>query len=68
MFFRLKGGPHLFQSCLCLARNSLPLVTKEMHLSFKNLVLTNALSLQISLMDIHHDASFRSILEDDFIF
>ncbi len=39
-----------------------------MHLSFESLVVTNAPSLQTFFMDIHHDTSFRSILEDDSIF
>ncbi len=38
-----------------------------MHPSFESLVIFNALGLYASLMDTHHDTSFRSILEDDFI-
>jgi len=38
-----------------------------MHLVFKSLVITNAPSLQAPLMDIHHDTSLRSILEDNSI-
>jgi len=38
-----------------------------MHLFFKGLAITNAPSLHASLMDIHHDTSFRSILKYDFI-
>jgi hypothetical protein len=38
-----------------------------MHLSFESLAVTNTLSLQVFLMDIHHDTSFEFILEDDFI-
>jgi len=38
-----------------------------MHLSFKSLTVTSVQSLQASLMDIHHNISFRSILEDDLI-
>jgi hypothetical protein len=38
-----------------------------MHRSFENLVITDASSLQASLMDIHHNTSFKSILEDDSI-
>jgi hypothetical protein len=38
-----------------------------MHLSFKNFVVINSLGLQASLMDIHYDTSFKSILEDDSI-
>jgi len=41
--------------------------TKEMHPAFENLVVTSAPSLHASLMDIHHDTSLRSILEDDSI-
>jgi hypothetical protein len=48
-------------------RNGLPPVVKEMHLSFENLAITNTLGLHFSLMDFHHDTSFRSILEDDSI-
>jgi hypothetical protein len=39
----------------------------EMHPSFESLVVIGASSLQATLMDIHHDTSFRSILEDDSI-
>jgi hypothetical protein len=38
-----------------------------MHLSFESLVVINTLGLQIFLMDIHHDTSFKTILEDDSI-
>ncbi len=38
-----------------------------MHLSFESLAITSAPNLQVSLMDIHHDTSFRSILEDNSI-
>jgi hypothetical protein len=38
-----------------------------MHPSFESLVVINTLRLHASLMDIHHDASFRDILEDDSI-
>jgi hypothetical protein len=40
----------------------LPIV-REMHLSFES--LTIIVTLQASLMDIHHDTSLRSILKDD---
>jgi hypothetical protein len=39
-----------------------------MHPSFESLAIIDAPSPQASLMDIHHDTSFRSILEDDSIF
>jgi hypothetical protein len=32
--FQVEGGPHLFQSCLHLMRNDLPLALREMHISF----------------------------------
>jgi hypothetical protein len=48
-------------------QDGLPLIAKKMHLSFENLVVTDALGLQASLMDFHHDTSLRSILEDDSI-
>jgi hypothetical protein len=57
----------MFQSCLCVAQDDLPLEVKEMHLSFESLVVTSALGLQASLMDIHFDTSLRFILEDDSI-
>jgi hypothetical protein len=38
-----------------------------MELSFESLAITNTPSLYASLMDIHHDTSFGSILEDDSI-
>jgi hypothetical protein len=66
--FKVEGGPHLLQSCLCVIRNSLPSEARKMHLSFESLVIIGAPSLQGSLMDIHHDTSFRPILEDDSTF
>jgi hypothetical protein len=36
-----------------------------MHPSFESLTIINAPSLQTFFMDIHHDTSFRFILEDD---
>jgi len=38
-----------------------------MHLFFKNLAIIGTLGLHASLMDIHHNTSFRSILKDDSI-
>jgi hypothetical protein len=38
-----------------------------MHLSFESLVITHAPNLHASLMDVHHNTSLRSILEDDSI-
>jgi hypothetical protein len=38
-----------------------------MHLFFENLVVIGVPRLHASLMDIHHDTSFRAILEDDSI-
>jgi hypothetical protein len=38
-----------------------------MHPSFESLILIGTLGLLASLMDIHHNKSFRSILEDDSI-
>jgi len=43
---------------------SLSPIVGKMHLSFESLVVTNALSMNAFFMDIHHDTSFRSILED----
>ncbi len=65
--FHVEGGSHLLQFCLHVVQNCLPLAIRDMHLSFKNLAITSAPSLQTSLMEIHHDTSFRSILEDDSI-
>ncbi len=64
MFFRLKG-PHLFRSCLHAMQNGLPPTVRKMHPSFESLTIINAPSLQTFFMDIHHDTSFRFILEDD---
>jgi hypothetical protein len=58
---------HLFHFCLRVAQDGLPSTTKDMHLSFENMAVTNALCLQTSLMDFHHDTSFRYILKDDSI-
>ncbi len=64
MFIRLKGDPHLLQSCLCVARNGFLPIVREMHPYFESLTIISTPSLQTSLMDIRHDTSFRSILED----
>jgi hypothetical protein len=42
---QVEGGSHLLQSCLHAVQNGFPPITKEMHLSFENLVVINALSL-----------------------
>jgi len=69
MFFQVEKGPYLIQSCLGAIWNSLnPLVIKKMHLSFEILTIIDTPNLQASLMDIHHDTSFRSILKNDSIF
>jgi hypothetical protein len=67
MFLRLRGGAHMFQSCLHVVQNGLLPTIREIHLSFENLVIINALNLHASLMDIHHDTSLRYIFEDDSI-
>ncbi len=61
---QVERGPHLLQSYLRAAQNGLPLVTREILPSFESLTVTGALGLQVFLMDIHHDTSFRSMLED----
>ncbi len=66
--YQVEGGPHLFQSCFHAARDNLPLATKKIHPSFESLAVINAPSLHASLMDIHHNTSFKPILEDDSIF
>jgi len=65
--FQVERGSHLLQSCLCAARDGLLPVANEMHSSFEILVIIDALGLQTSLINIHHDTFLRSILEDDFI-
>ncbi len=64
---QVERDPHLLQSCFRVAQGGLPLATKEMHLSFESLTITGALNLQASLMDIHHDTFFKSILKHDSI-
>ncbi len=64
---QVERGPHLLYSCLCATRNGLPHVTKEMHLFFESLTITDTPSLQTSLMEFHHNMSLRSNLEDDSI-
>jgi hypothetical protein len=59
--FQVEKAPHFFQSCYYVIRDSLPPVIKVMHLFFECLVIINAPSLHASLMDIHHDTSFRFI-------
>jgi hypothetical protein len=65
--FQVKRGPHLFQSCLNVAQDGLPLAIRGMDFSFENLVVTGTSGFQASLMDIHHNTSLRCILEDDSI-
>jgi len=38
-----------------------------MHPSFESLAVISTLGVEASLMEIHHNTSFRSILEDDFM-
>jgi hypothetical protein len=57
----------MLQSYLCEAQNGFLPIVKEMHLSFESLTITGTLGLYTSLMDIHHDVSFKFILEDDSI-
>lgn len=64
---QVEGGPHLFQSCLCAAQDGFLHVAREMQLSFESLIVTDALGLHASWMDMHHNTSFRSILKDDSI-
>ncbi len=49
-------------------QNGFPHIVREVHLSFESLEVIGAPNLQTSLMDIHHNTSLRSILEDDSIF
>jgi hypothetical protein len=65
--FWIKGGLHLFHSCLHVVWNGLPPIAKELDLSFESVTIIRAPSLQASLTDIHHDTSLKFILEDDFI-
>ncbi len=48
-------------------RYGLPHATKEIHPSFESLVVIANLGSHDFFMDIHHDTSLWSILEDDFI-
>jgi len=65
MFLKLRRDPHLFQSCLRVVQNGFPLATREMQPFFKNLAIIDALGIQASFMDFHHNTSLRSILEYD---
>ncbi len=64
--FQVEETPHLLKSYFHAAQNSLP-PELEMHPSFESSVVTNNPSLHIFFMEVHHDTSFRSILEDDSI-
>jgi hypothetical protein len=50
--FQVEGDPHLLQSCLRVTRYGLPPTTKEMHLSFESLVVTDTPSF-IGIFDGH---------------
>jgi len=65
--FQVKKGPHLFQTCLHVTQNGLPLVARDIHPSFDSLAVISAPSLQAFWMYIHHDTPLRFILEDDSI-
>ncbi len=56
-----------FGSCFHVVRNGFILAIKKMHPSFESLVVIDTQSQHASLMAIHHNTFFRSILEDDFI-
>jgi len=58
----------LLQSCLCPMRDGLLPTSKEMHLFFESLEVFGPQGLHASMMNVHHDTSFRSILYDDSIF
>ncbi len=64
---QVEGGPHLFQSCLRALSNGMPPTAKEMRLFKKVQLLLAPKVYKASLMDIHHDTSFRSILKDNSI-
>jgi hypothetical protein len=42
---QVEGGPHLLQSCLRVVQDGLPFTTRDMHLSFENLVIIDATCL-----------------------
>ncbi len=65
--FQVEGGLLLFQSCLHASRYGFPLAAMKMHPSFESLSINNALGLHAFFMDIHHNTSIGSILEDDSI-
>ncbi len=54
--FQVEG--HLFQSCLCVTQDGLPLTARVMHHFLKSLAVIDTLGLQTSLMDFHHDTPF----------
>ncbi len=62
--YQVEGGPHLLQSCFHVIQDNFPPTIKNMNFYFESLEITNALSLHESLMDIYHNTSFRSILEE----
>ncbi len=64
--YQVEGSPHLLRSCICAQQDGFPSPTRDMHPSFESLV-TGTSSLQVSLMNFHHDTSLRSISEDDSI-
>ncbi len=63
----VERGPHLLQFSLPAMQDGLPVATRDIHPSFENLVIINALGRHASLMDFHHNTSLGSILEDDSI-
>ncbi len=65
--YQVEGAPHLLQSCFRVAWDNLFVASRKMHLFFQSLAITDILGLQAFFMDIHHDISFRFILEDDSI-
>jgi hypothetical protein len=65
---QVEGGPHFLKSCFHATWYSLPPATREMYLFlFSKFGSYRRLRLQASLMDIHHDTSFRVVLKDDSI-
>jgi hypothetical protein len=61
--FQIEGSPLVSIIFTCCMK-CLPFGLSEMHPSFENLAIISTLNLHAYLMDIHHNTSIRSMLEE----
>jgi hypothetical protein len=66
--FQIDEGLIFFNHVFVQLKITFLLYLKKCIFFFESLTIIGILSLRAFLMNIHHDTSFRFILEEDFIF